>query len=260
MDLDLKGKTALITGASKGIGRAVAEVLAAEGCNLHLVARSADALNAAAAELGSRHSISVTTHAFDLTSAAAAERLAAAAGPLDILVNNAGAVPRGSLTEVDDEAWRAGWELKVFGYVRLCRLVLPRMQEKRSGVIVNVIGVAGQRPDANYVATTSANAALMMFTESLGGDSVRHGVRVVGVNPGLVATERFMGNIRRRAEIKFGAAERWPDMIDLPMGRPAQPAEIADVVAFLASRRASYISGTIVTVDGGLRARPPSGV
>src|SRR5690606_34947797 len=103
------------------------------------------------------------------------------------------------------------------------------------GVVLNVIGVAGERPDANYVATTSANAALMMLTQSLGGDSVRHGVRVVGVNPGLVATDRFLGNIKRRAGIALGDADRWREMIDLPMGRVAEPREIADVVAFLVS-------------------------
>jgi len=260
MDLHLKGRVALITGASKGIGRAVAEVLAAEGCDLVLVARDAGRLSEAAGEIARRHGVKVATIAADIADEGEAARLTAEAGPVDILVNNAGAIPRGSILDVDEQAWRAGWDLKVFGYVRLCRLFLPKMFERGKGVVLNVIGVAGERPDANYVATTSANAALMMLTQSLGGDSVRHGVRVVGVNPGLVATDRFLGNIKRRAGIALGDADRWREMIDLPMGRVAEPREIADVVAFLVSDRASYISGSVVTVDGGLRARPPAGV
>jgi NAD(P)-dependent dehydrogenase (short-subunit alcohol dehydrogenase family) len=261
MDLDLRGQSALITGASKGIGKAIAQVLAAEGCCLHLAARSQEPLSELADELTNKYGVIVQTHALDLQREDDADRLVVATGPVDILVNNAGAVPRGGLSEVDEKMWRAGWELKVFGYIRLCRAFLPIMCERKSGVIINVIGVAGQRPDANYIATSSANAALMMFSESLGGDSVRHGVRVVGVNPGLVATDRFLSNIKRRAELKFGSADRWQEMLsDLPIGRPAQPEEIADAVAFLASKRASYISGTIVTIDGGLRARPTSGI
>jgi 3-oxoacyl-[acyl-carrier protein] reductase len=260
MDLRLKGKAALITGASKGIGRAIAGALAAEGCPLILVARDVEKLSKAAEEITAKHGTKVSMIAADMTRKDEAERLFAEAGDADILINNAGAVPRGSIADVDEEAWRSAWDLKVFGYIRLCRLFLPTMVARRSGVILNVIGIAGQRPDANYIATTSANAALIMLTESLGGDSVRHGVRVLGVNPGLVATDKFMGNIKRRAELKFGSADRWPEMIDLPMGRLAEPAEIADVVAFLVSERAGYISGTVVNVDGGLRTRPPSGV
>lgn len=259
MELNLKGHTAVVTGASKGIGRAVAAGLAAEGCNLHIVARNRNLLDQLAAELATRHSVSVQAHSFDLGERAAATELAAATGAVDILVNNAGAIPRGSLDDVDDETMRTGWELKVFGYIRLCRAYYPLMRERRSGVIVNVIGAAGQRPDANYIAPTSANAALMMFTQSLGGESVGHGVRVVGVNPGLVATDRFKNNIRKRAAKKFGDEERWPEFFkDLPIGRVASPEEIADVIIFLASSRASYVSGTVVTADGGLMARPPA--
>jgi len=260
MDLNLKRKTALITGASKGIGKAVAQALAAEGCNLHLVARGDELLRQVAGDLAQRFGVTVEASALDLTQDASLAQLTARLGTIDILVNNAGAVPRGSIAEVDDQSWRTGWDLKVFGYIRLCRALLPAMRARKSGVIVNIIGVAGERPDANYVATASANAALMMVTESLGGDSVRDGVRVIGVNPGLVATDRFLGNIKRRAALKYGSEDRWREMIDLPIGRAADPREIADVVAFLASDRASYISGTIVTVDGGLRSRPPSGV
>lgn len=261
MQLELEGKTALVTGASKGIGAAIARTLAAEGCALHLVARNADALAALRDDIARAHKSKVEIHAADLAEPDSATRLAHAIPLPDILVNNAGAVPRGSIAEVDEAAWRTGWELKIYGYIRLCRVFYPELVKRRSGVIVNIIGMAGERPDANYVATATGNAALMMFTRSLGGDSVRHGVRVVGVNPGLIATDRFNANIRKRALAKFGSEERWPEFLkDLPIGRAGEPREIAEVTAFLASPRAAYISGTIVTVDGGLSARPTTSV
>ncbi len=261
MDLNLRGKTALVTGASKGIGRAVAFGLASEGCDLHITARSSEALIQLGYELAQRFGVRVEPHAGDLADAGFASELASRIGAVDILVNNAGAIPRGNLAEVDEARWRQGWELKVFGYIRLCRLFYPLMCERRSGVIINIIGVSGQRADANYIATVTANSGLMMFSESLGGESVRHGVRVVGVNPGIVATDRFMGNIKQRAIKMYGDEARWTDILkDLPIGRLARPEEISDAIAFLASERASYISGVTITIDGGLKSRPPTGI
>ena len=261
MDLNLRGKTAIVTGASKGIGRAVAFGLASEGCDLHIVARFRDALLQLSAELTERFGIRVESHAGDLADAGFASEIADKIGAVDILINNAGAIPRGNLNEVDEERWREGWELKVFGYIRLCRLFYPLMCSRRTGVIINIIGVAGQRADANYIATATANAGLMMFTESLGGESVRHGVRVVGVNPGIVATDRFMGNIRQRAIKMYGEESRWIEILqELPIGRLAKPEEISDGIVFLASERASYISGVTITIDGGLKSRPPTGI
>lgn len=261
MELNLKGKWALVTGASKGIGRAVAEGFAREGCHLHLAARSSEALKLVADDLTGRFGVQVVPHSIDLGDPAAVSTLPARTGDVDILVNNAGAVPRGNLTEVDEARWRQGWELKVFGYIQLCRLYYPRMCARSSGAIVNVIGVAGERADANYIATATANSALMMFTRSLGGESVRLGVRVVGVSPGVVATDRFMNNVRQRALKMYGDEGRWTDILkDLPIGRLAKPEEIADGVMFLASERASYISGVIMTIDGGLLSRPPTGI
>lgn len=256
MNLDLSGRTALVTGGSKGIGLAVAKALAAEGCRLHLAARNPADLERAAAAIRQAHGVEVRVHASDLSQAAAAEALAEASEGVDILVNNAGAIPGGALDAIDDATWRRSWDLKVFGYVALTRAVYASMRARRRGVIVNVIGVAGQTPVASYISGSAANAALMMFTRALGGVSLDDGVRVVGVNPGPVATDRMVTLMRTRAASDLGDAERWPELLSrLPGGRPAKPEEVADLVAFLASDRAAYITGTVVTIDGGLSAR-----
>ncbi|UOZ03743.1 short-chain dehydrogenase/reductase [Amycolatopsis sp. WQ 127309] len=247
MDLDLRGRRALVTGASKGIGAAIAEALAGEGCHLHLAARSADALEARAHELREAYGVEVTVHVVDLRVAADLERLAAATTDAGILVNNAGDIPAGSLDQVGPEQWRHAWDLKVFGYVDLTRLVYARLREAGHGVIVNVIGTGGERPTAGYIAGGAGNAALMAFTRALGGVGPRDGVRVVGVNPGPVATERIAAMRAANADVDASFAA-------LPSGRVAEPREVADLVTFLASDRAGYISGTIVTIDGGRAA------
>ncbi len=255
MQLDLTGKTALITGASKGIGLAVARTLAAEGCHLHLAARNSEAMAEAKRAIEVEHGVTVTVHADDLGSTAAMERLADAAGAVDILVNNAGDIPAGSLEIVGDEALRRGFDLKVFGYITLARLLYPRMRG-HGGVIVNVIGNSGENWDASYFAGSTGNAALMAFTKAIGGASLNDGVRVVGVNPGPVATDRMLKIMRRKAIDMLGAEERWEELFDrYPGKRPASVEEVADLVAFLASPRAGYITGTIVTIDGGIAAR-----
>lgn len=259
MDLQLNGRSALITGASKGIGRAIAFALAEEGCVLHLAARGAEALNAVAAEIAARGLARPTVHACDLAARGAAVELATACGALDVLVNNAGAIPRGSLAEIDEDRWRDAWALKVYGTIDLSRAVLAGMRARRSGAIVNVIGLAGDRPSADYVVGSAGNAALMAFTRAVGGNSIDDGVRIVGVNPGLVRTERLEAVLRQQAQQRFGDSDRWRECQDaskLPAGRAADPSEIANVVAFLASGKASYISGTIIAVDGGRSYRP----
>jgi NAD(P)-dependent dehydrogenase (short-subunit alcohol dehydrogenase family) len=255
MDLNLRGKTALITGGSRGIGFAIARALSDEGCAVRLVGRSRATLEKAKAGLET-DGRPASVHLCDLSAPGAHTRLAQAAEDVDILVNNAGAIPRGTVTEVDDPDWRAAWDLKVFGYINLTRMVYARMKERRRGVIVNVIGVGGERPTASYIAGGSANAALMAFTCALGGESVDHGVRVVGINPGLVATDRMVTLLQKDAEVQLGEAGRWRELLKTrPFGRAAEPEEIASVVAFMASDKASYVSGTIVTIDGGSTTR-----
>lgn len=245
MNLELVGKTALITGGSRGIGLAVARSLAAEGCALHLASRTGKDLESAQREISQAHGVGVSIHVADLSDDAAAAKLVAACSEVDILVNNAGAVPSGTLAAVDNETWKRSWDLKVFGYLSLMRGLLPSMQRRGQGVIINIIGTGGEKPTADYLVGGGANASLIAMTRALGSASVDQGVRVLGVNPGIVKTDRTAEALRLHPEI----CER------LPFKRPAWPEEIADVVCFLASARASYISGTIVTIDGGTVGR-----
>lgn len=160
MDLKLTGRRALITGGSKGIGLAIARLLASEGCHLHLVARSGGDLARVGEELRQRHGVEVRVHAIDLAERGRAAELAALCADIDILVNNAGATPRGSLLDVDEERWRAAFDLKVFGYINLTRAFYRQMKARHSGVIINIIGNGGERLDAGYIAGATGNAAL----------------------------------------------------------------------------------------------------
>jgi len=253
MDLMLAGKRALVTGGSRGIGRAAAAVLADEGCDIILVARSQDALDETAAGIRAGRDVTVETIAADLSTDAEVRRAAEAAGRIDVLVNNAGAIPPGDLLALDDEAWRRAWDLKLFGFIAFSRAVYPQMAARRSGVIVNVIGAAGEHVPPSYIAGSTANAALMAFTRSLGRQGPTDGVRVVGVNPGSVETERQVMMQRDRAARTLGDPERWRELTArMPFGRPALPAEIGYAVAFLASPLSGYTSGAILTINGGV--------
>ena len=238
MELNLKGKRALVTGASKGIGRACVEMLEAEGCTVLGVSRSiAPGPKAKAADLSVR---------------GVAEEVAAWAGELDILVNNAGAIPGGDLLKVDEETWRKAWDLKVFGYINLTRAVYAGMKKRGHGAIVNVIGAAGEKMNAAYITGSMGNAGLMAFTRALGGASHADGIRVVGINPGPVATDRLISLHKQMAQTKLGDASRYEELFkDMSFGRPGTAQEIANAVAFFASDRSAYTSGTILTIDGG---------
>lgn len=256
MDLKLSGRRALITGGSQGIGLAIARLLASEACHLDLVARSANDLARAADELRQHYGVEVRVHAMDLAERGRATELATRCPDVDILVNNAGATPRGSLLEVDEERWRAAFDLKVFGYINLSRAFYSQMKARRSGVIINIIGNGGERLDAGYIAGATGNAALMAFTRALGGASSADGIRVVGVNPGPVTTERLVGLMKTEASTRHGDPTRWREFeAGFPFGRAATVEEIAATVALLASDLSSYTTGTIVTIDGGMANR-----
>ena len=247
-------KVALVTGASKGIGRACALSLARAGCDLCLTARDGVALEGLASQLAQDHGADVRTMPGDLRVSGFAAELAEACGPLDVLVNNAGDTPAGSLLEIDETAWREAWELKVFGYINLTRAVLPGMISRRTGVVVNVVGTGGVRPTWSFACGATANAALIALTQALGGESPRFGVRVVGVNPTATNTDRMAALYSKLALDRLGDAARAPELqTDLPFGRLCEPDEVAGVVAFLASDAASYLSGILIDVDGGAR-------
>ena len=213
VDLELSGQKALVTGASKGIGFGIARRLALEGCDVHLVSRDREDLRRAQGVLVALNpSVSITWTALDLSVTSQVDQLSADHPHIDILVNNAGSIPTGNLSKVDEETWREAWDLKLFGYISLCRGVYEHMSKRRKEagqrVILNIIGAGGERPSAGYIAGAGANAGLMAITRAMGGVSRRHGVRVLGINPGLIVTERLETMQRSLAEKKFGDPER----------------------------------------------------
>jgi NAD(P)-dependent dehydrogenase (short-subunit alcohol dehydrogenase family) len=257
MDLRLNGKTVLITGASQGIGAGLASAFAEEGCAVRLTARNVEKLEAVKAGiLETIPDAVVDLFPEDLTAPGAAERLAAAVGDADILVNNAGVIPSGSLFDVDEAKWREGWELKVYGYINLCRLYYPRMKAAGGGVIINNIGNGGEISDPRYIAGAVGNASLMAFTRALGGSSLEDNIRVVGVNPGPVDTDRIYIMLKKRARDVLGDESRFEELaLTYPLGRPAHVHEVTDLIVFLASYRSGYTTGTVMTVDGGIASR-----
>jgi len=258
MDLNLRGKTALITGASKGIGRSAAEVLAEEGVNVILVSRTQADLDTAHSAISARHNVRAEVHAYDISDSRNVDRLAAQHPDIDILVNNAGAIPGGDLWDVTEDRWRAAWDLKVYGYINMCRRFYAEMKQRGHGVIINILGMAGERMDAGYVAGSTGNAGLMAFTRTIGGAASADNLRVVGINPGAIATDRLVTIMKKRALDRLGDENHWEELMKpLPFGRAGRPEEIGWMVAFLASDKSAYISGTIITIDGGAANRGP---
>ncbi len=253
MDLGLSGRRVLITGGSQGIGFAVAGGFLAEGCEVVIAARDQQRIDKAVAELSKIGAGRVRGTSVDLARRGAAEALAEEFPDTDILVNNAGAIPIGDIFEVDETRWREAWDLKVFGYVNLTRAMYRRMRGKPPKVILNVLGTGADKAQWRYACGTPANIALVGLTKALGGRSIDDGIRVVSVSPGAVETERWRGIHMKRAQENLGDASRWREGLnkDQPLGRAAQPEEVANVVVFMASDRASWVCGETVTVDGG---------
>jgi NAD(P)-dependent dehydrogenase (short-subunit alcohol dehydrogenase family) len=240
MDLRLKGKSVLVTGGSKGIGLACAKAFVAEGCRVHLAARDPQRLQKAKTDLGG----DVTTHSVDLRDGAALKTLAKDCGDVDILVNNAGDIPGGTIETVDEAKWRHAWELKVFGFINLTRELYPRMKARKSGVIANVIGMAGESHPFEYICGAAANAGLAAFTKALGKGSREHGVRVVGVHPPSTRTDRIITLMKASAKAKWGDESRYEELI----GNVIEPEQVGDTVCFLASPRAGQLSGVVLNM------------
>ena len=252
MDLQLKGKVAVVTGASKGIGRAIAEGLAAEGMKLVLVARSADLLQELAKSLPTES----LAQAVDLRDATVPAQVVAAAvktfGGIDLVVNNAGATKRGDFLQLTDDDWADGYALKFFGAMRLSRAAWPHLMT-RQGSIISIIGIGGRTGQAEFAIGGSVNAASMNLTKVLADRGVTDGVRVNAINPGAIATERLQVRIRNFAKeqgiSEAEAAVKLPRSMGI--ARFGEPAEIAQAVAFLASSQAAYLQGAVIDVDGG---------
>jgi len=257
MDLELTGKTALVTGASKGIGKAIARGLAHEGVRVAVCSRDATTLSAAAKEISAGARGDVITISGDLSRGDEVQRVAEDAagrlGRIDILVNNAGAIRGGDFLKMPDEQWTGDWSLKLLGYIRMARAVFPQMQAQGGGRICNVVGAAARNPTATYLPGGAANAALINFTKGLADLGAPSRILVTAVSPAATRTERWDSLMVQQAAAagKTVEAFRADAENSYPLGRIATSEDIADLVCFLVSARASFITGICITVDGG---------
>ena len=257
MDLKLKGKTALVTGGSEGIGKAIALGLAREGVNLAICARRFDLLRAAAKEIATNTKGKIIPIKADLTSDADARKFIEKAheelGRIDILVNNAGSAPGGTLEHLSEVDWAQALQLKFMGFVRCLRYVLPIMVRQGGGRVVNLIGNDGVKPSYWEISPGAANAAGQNLTLALAGQYGKHGISFVAVNPGPVRTERWAGLVEAMArdmKLSYEEADQLAPAA-IPLGRIAECEEVADLVVMLASPRTHYVNGTMIEIDGG---------
>ena len=253
LELGLGGKVAIVTGGSEGLGRACAERLAREGAHVAICARRKDVLERAAEGIRKATGADILAMPTDVTRATDVEAFVAAVaarwGGVDILVNNAGTSSAAAFGLVDDAAWQADFELKVMAAIRFCRLAIPIMKGRGGGRIVNVTTVGGKAPAARGLPTTVSRAAGINLTKSLANEYAADGIRVNTICIGLVKSAQ----LARRAKGDLDA--HWRELAKrIPLGRIAEAEELADLVAFLVSERAGYITGTAVNFDGGMGA------
>ena len=259
MDLNLAGRVVLVTGGSKGIGLACAEAFAAEGARVAICSRSEEHLAAATRALAARgrHVLAIPADLSRRDAAAAlVARVEERLGPIDVLVTCAGAARRTSPEKLDEAAWHAGLDAKFYPTIHAVQAVVPGMAARRRGVVVNVVGQGGKAATPTHLPGGSANAALMLATAGLASAFGPSGIRVNAVNPGTTLTDRAQAAFMAVAE-RLGISEERARALreeQLPLRRFAQPEEIAQVVLFLASDRASYVTGAVLTMDGGAAA------
>jgi NAD(P)-dependent dehydrogenase (short-subunit alcohol dehydrogenase family) len=255
MELKLEGKVAIVTGASRGIGAAIARELAQEGCDVALAARSGDELERLAAELRQKGRRALA-HVADLRAPEAAGRLVDAVvgefGRVDLVVANAGATRRGDFLALTDADWADGFALKFFGHVRLIRASWPLLKAKGGSVVV-ISGIGGRTPGAEFTIGGSVNAALLSLTKALADKGVADGVRVNCISPGNVATDRLTKRIRAVADAgRIGEDEALRRMVvEAGTLRFGEVADIAGLVAYIASERGRFLHGALIDMDGG---------
>ncbi len=255
MELGLKDKVVLITGGSKGIGLACARAFAAEGAKVAIASRSQKNLDSAREALA-KEGIEVFAVAADLTQADHAQAMAAATekalGPVDVLVNSAGAAKRHSLDQYDAHAWHHGMDAKFFPYVNAMDAVRDGMIARKRGAIVNIVGTGGKRAQPTHLAGGAANAALMLVTVGMANALGKHGVRLNVINPASTYTGRVKQALELEAKDKNISEDEALKRLEaaIPLGRYGQPEEVAAVAVFLASARASYVSGAVIPMDG----------
>ena len=259
MDLGLKDKVALVTGGSKGIGKAVARGLAEEGARVTICARTQNELDAAVGELAKATGGDIFAVTGDLTNEAGVQRIVDLTvkkfGRIDILVNNAGAAPGGLLLDLKEEDWQLALQLKFMGYVRCMKAVIPHMLKQGKGRIVNVVGNDGVKPIGIELTPSAANAADLAVTVALAEQYGKNNICINAINPGPVATERWdylIGGIAKTRKISVDEAQKRAEK-SIPLGRICTPEEVANVVVFVESERASFMNGAIITLDGGQR-------
>jgi len=256
MDLQLTGKVAIVTGASRGIGRAIAQTLAQEGMAVAAVARDEAKLRELAGEIeraGGRCLVQAADLRFPAAPAEVVRTVVAHFGGIDLLVNNAGATKRGDFLTLADEDWADGYALKFFGAMRLCREAWPQLSGRR-GSIVNIVGVGGRTGSAEFAIGGSVNAALLNLTKCLADRGVGDQVRVNAINPGWIRTDRLAARVEKFAKEQGMSPEEAEKALaaELKVARFGDSEEIAAMVAFLASGQAGYMQGSIVDIDGGM--------
>lgn len=258
MNLGLSGKGAVITGASRGLGAAIAGVLAREGMDVALVARDADRLSTCAAALSKTHGVKAAAISADLGRADEVERAAGTAATalasVDVLVNCAGATKRGDFFSLTETDWESGYALKFFSTVRMSRTLWPNLKQS-AGAIINIVGIGGRMPAADFTIGGSVNAALLNFTKALAEVGTRDGVRVNAINPGFFRTDRLAHSLRSLREQTGCSAEDAEATLlgRLGVRRFGEAEEVGDLVAFMVSRHATYLNGAAVELDGGTR-------
>ncbi len=257
MELGLRGKTAVVTGGSLGIGRAIALELAQEGVAVAIVARDAARLEAAAADIARATNARCIPVPADLADAEQLERAMVAAqaalGQVDILVNNAGATPMGRIGDTPDAVWAKSINLKLMGYMRCARVLTPPMRARKWGRVINIIGRSGHQPRPAYITGSTVNASLLSFTHALAAECAPDNVLVTGVNPGPIATPRWDAVVAQGAAGagRSAAEENAAAIATVGLGRLGTAEECSGLVAFLCSDRAGFITGTNIDIDGG---------